>query len=325
MSIFNKLRKKIKSTNNEHQDEEFIEESFSQNTNTERELYNIEITDAIVNLDKKIPAIKKDNIEIIEAMISAQNGLDLYKYTSVNEIVEYINKNQAEEIAQYINKCDVLDNNIKEKFESKEKCIESLNNSILSILYYIDAEGIDELLKLAVNGDEISLKAIKLLCKHAKENIEVDKIVDSIFYIMEGFNEEITLEILENLSSIKGNNKVEHILKIYFKNYVQQGDSINSYNIMLNLINNSSAYPKKYLRFLKSIALQDTYIRMNDILDDENEIITFKDIDKELSIKAAITYHSIYKCDKEINTLLEDIKSTHMDKEIKSYISDILQ
>ena len=321
MSIFNKFKNKFRSKEREFEEE--VEESYSHYEEPkEKEMFNIEITDNTVEPVRKD---KKETIEILEEMISIQNNLMINEYMTVEEVIDAIDKTKVEDISKYINDCASLSENLKERFRNEYKCIEALNSAILSVLFYLKEDGIDELLKLSVNGDAISLKAIKLLCKHASENIDEAKIVDSIFYIMEEFDESTTMEVLELLSSIKGNEKVEHVLRVYFKGYAQKGDCVNSYNTILNLINNNNNYPKKYLRFLKSIALKDSYIRMNDILDNEYGVITFENIEGELSIKAAITYYSIYKNDKEINDLLHSIKENTKNIEIKEYIEEIFQ
>ncbi len=321
MSIFNRFKNKFKSKERDFEEE--IEEDYSKyEAPKEKEMFNIEVTDNKIGSAAKS---KKDIIEIIEEMTSIQNNLMTNEYTTVEEIVNAIDKTKVEDITKYINDYSSLSEDIKERFRSEAKCIEALNSSVLSILYYLKEDGVDELLKLSVDGDKLSLKAMKLLCKHASEGIDEAKIVDSIFYIMEEFDESTTMEVLELLSSIKGNEKVEHVLRVYFKGYAQKGDCINSYNTILNLINNNNNYPKKYLRFLKSIALKDSYIRMNDILDNEYGVITFEEIDDELSIKAAITYYSIYKNDKEVTDLLYSIKENTRNQEIREYIEEILQ
>ena len=319
MNIFNIFKKKINNSTEEYYEEIDNEESFVEDS---RKLYNIEIED-----NSYIAELERNSniIDQISAMVALQNDIKTGEIYSIQNIIRNINKREVGNISKYINDISILSDELKEHFNSAIQCESALNYAILSILYYFYEDGVDELLKISTRGDDLGLNAIKFLCKQAKDKIEEDKIVDSIFYIMEGFNEEYNLEVLESISSIKENKKVEEVLNAYFKSYALKGDSVNSYNIILNLINNKNKYSKQHLNFLKAIAFKEKTINLSDVLTGEVGTIEFHSISEELSVKAAISFYSLNIYNIEINRRLEEIKETSTDLEVRKYISEILK
>ncbi len=317
MKIFNIFKKKITNSIDDEFEEMYHEESIDRES---RELYNIEIEDS-----SYIAEVKNNIIDQISAMLALQNDIKTGEIYSIKNIIRNINKRDIGNIYEYIDEVSILSDEHKEHFNSKVECESALNYAILSILYYFYEDGVDELLRISTRADMVGLNAIKFLCKHAKDKIEEDKIVDSIFYIMESFSEEHNLEVLESISSIKDNKKVETVLNAYFKSYALKGDSINSYNIILNLINSKSKYSKQHLNFLKAIAFKEKTINLSDVLAGEVGTIEFDSISEELSVKAAISFYSLNIYNIEINRRLEEIKETSSDLEVRKYISEILK
>ena len=214
---------------------------------------------------------------------------------------------------------------MKGKFDELGQWPIAVENSVLSILYSFKEDGVDELLKIVDNGGNSCLKAINLLCKLAGKGIEIEKIVDSLIYLMKSFNEEDKYKVLGYFSQIKGYGKIERLYELYYKKFILEGNLDAAYDIILNLINIRERYTREQLIFIKALALFDSELDMEMILKGENGRVSFENIDEKLRIKAAISFYSLNKMDSEINDSLYYLKNNSLDSELRAFLSETLE
>lgn len=214
---------------------------------------------------------------------------------------------------------------MKGKFDQLGQWPAAVENAVLSILYSFKEEGVDELLKIANNGGDACLKAINLLCKLAAKEIEREKIVESLLYIMQSFNEEDNYKVLGYFSQIKGHGKIERLYELYYKKFISEGNLDAAYDIVLDLINIRGRYTREQLIFIKALALHDSELDTEIILAGENGTVNFANVEEQLRIKAAISFYSLNKTDSEINERLYYLKNNSLDAELRAFLAETLE
>lgn len=200
----------------------------------------------------------------------------------------------------------------------------AVKNAVLTILYSFNEYSVDELLKISNDKSPSSIKAVNLLCKMASKGIEESKIIDSIIYIMESFNEENIIATLGFLSQVKNNEKVLKTLKIYFKKYIYDNNIECAYDVILSIINNVGNFTREQLIFLKAVALSDEIIDLTLILKDETGEIDLSCVSEDLRLKSALSFYSLYDKDEEINDKLIYLRDNSLDIELRRYLTEIL-
>ena len=201
----------------------------------------------------------------------------------------------------------------------------AIENAVLTILYAFKQYGVDELLKIANECNNNSIKCVNLLCKLAENNIETEKIVDSIIYIMKNYKEEFVVKTLNFLSQVKGNDKIIKVLQVYNKKYIYDKNIEGAYDTTLNLINVTGTFTKEQLVFLKAIALSDNKIKSTLILRNEDGNVDLSGVTEELRLKAALTFYSLHNKDEQINAKLMYLRDNSLDLDLRKYLNDILK
>ncbi|MEN8076303.1 hypothetical protein ABFP60_05025 [Clostridioides difficile] len=200
----------------------------------------------------------------------------------------------------------------------------AVKNAVLTILYSFNENSVDELLKIANDKSANSIKAVNLLCKMAAKGIEGEKIIDSIIYIMDNFNDENVIATLGFLSQVKNNPKVIKTLEVYLKKYIYDNNIESAYDITLSIINNVGTFTREQLIFLKAVALSDEIIDLSLILKDAQGEFDLSSVPEDLRLKAALSFYSLHDKDDEINSKLMYLRDNSLDMELRKYLTDIL-
>lgn len=214
---------------------------------------------------------------------------------------------------------------MKGRYEELGQWPMAVENSVLTIIYAFGKDGVDTLLKEAVKGTTASVKAMNLLCKLAGRGIERDKIVDSIIFIMKNLSEENKNRVLGYLSQVKGHGKVERLFELYFKKFILENSLDDAYDTVLDLINLRGEFNREQLIFIKALALFDSELDRTIVLKNEPGVIDFSQVSEETRTKAAITFYSMNKMDKEINDKLYYLKNNSLDLELREFLAETLE
>ncbi|MCQ2969376.1 MAG: hypothetical protein MJ191_04490 [Clostridium sp.] len=245
--------------------------------------------------------------------------------TAAEEACRIIGKENVPLISTYIKDRVSKPTYMKGKFDELGQWPIAVENSVLSILYSFKEDGVDELLKVVDSGGNACLKAINLLCKLAAKGIEREKIVDSLIYLIKVFDEEDKYKVLGYFSQIKGHGKIERLYELYYKKFILEGNLDSAYDIILNLINIRGRYTREQIIFIKALALFDSELDTNMILEGEDGVVSFANVDEQLRIKAAISFYSLNKMDSEINERLYYLKNNSLDSELRAFLSETLE
>lgn len=214
---------------------------------------------------------------------------------------------------------------LKSRYNGLGEWPTAVKNAVLTILYSFNEHSVDELLKISNDSSANSIKAVNLLCKMAAKKIEEDKIIDSIIYIMDTFNEDNVLATLGFLSQVKNNNKVLRTLNVYLKKYLFDNNIESAYDITLSIINNHGCHTTEQLIFLKAVALSDEIIDLSMILPKEEGTLDLSSVSDELRLKAKISFYTLYKNDEEINSKLQYLRDNSLDMDLRKYLTEILE
>ena len=214
---------------------------------------------------------------------------------------------------------------MKMKYEELGQWGKIVENAVLTIIYGFGEYGVDELLKISVMPSEVSFKAINLLCKLAAKDIERQKIIDSIIYIMKPLREDEIIRVLNFLSQIKNSTKVDRLLELYFKKYLLENNLEYAYDTVINRVNLRGKYIEDDLIFFKILALYDGKLEANLILKGEKGIIDFTNVSDDIRVKAAVSYYSLNKEDDEINYRLVYLKENSLDLELRKFLSTVIK
>ena len=342
--MFNFFKKKKKKENvkiDEQLKAKDISEAEKSSENSEKYMYDFKVanTDFYESISEKseqnsyIEVKEKSYTEeeihkiIVQQILRViDSGQDFNSMQSAaEEACKIIGKEHIQLIGTYIKDKVSKPTYMKGKFDELGQWPIAVENSVLSILYSFKEDGVDELLKIVDNGGNSCLKAINLLCKLAGKGIEIEKIVDSLIYLMKSFNEEDKYKVLGYFSQIKGYGKIERLYELYYKKFILEGNLDAAYDIILNLINIRERYTREQLIFIKALALFDSELDMEMILKGENGRVSFENIDEKLRIKASISFYSLNKMDSEINDRLYYLKNNSLDSELRAFLSETLE
>lgn len=245
-------------------------------------------------------------------------------YNATKRLVDEIGIDHIDNINRYVYEELYKPQEFNNLYKSSEEWNIAVKNIALTSIYSYKSEGVDYLLKIATNPNKDGLKAINLLCKLASNNIDIDKIIDSIIYIMKDFNDIIVIDILKFLTQIRDNQKVRNALQFYFRKYISLNKIEYAYDCVLNSINFNGKFTREELIFLKAMALSEEPVDISLFLDGQEGKIEFLSLDNNLRIKAAITFYSLHNRDEEINIMLKYIKETSEDENLRNYLAEIL-
>ena len=243
---------------------------------------------------------------------------------TVKEATRAIGVRNVEHVKDYLKGRVSKPQRWKMKYEELGQWGRTVENAVLTILYGFGEEGVDELLKISVMPSEVSFKAINLLCKLAARDIERQKIIDSIIYIMKPLREDEIIRVLTFLSQIKNSAKVDRLLELYYKKYLLDNNLEYAYDTVINRINLRGSYIEDELIFFKVLALYDGKLDADLILKGEKGIIDFTNVPDDIRVKAAVSYYSLNKDDNEINYRLLYLKDNSLDLELRKFLSTVI-
>lgn len=244
---------------------------------------------------------------------------------TVNEATKAIGVKNVELLKDYLKGRVSKPQRMKMKYEELGQWGKTVENAVLTILYGFGEYGVDELLKISVMPSEVSFKAINLLCKLAAKDIERQKIIDSIIYIMKPLREDEIIRVLNFLSQIKNSTKVDRLLELYFRKYLLENNLEYAYDTVINRINLRGNYIEDELVFFKILALYDGKLEADLILKGEKGVIDFTNVTDEIKVKAALSYYSLNKEDDEINYRLLYLKDNSLDLELRKFLGTIIK
>lgn len=260
--------------------------------------------------------------EILKVVDKSQNfdSMELY----AKEAAKSIGIENIKSLTEYLYGGISKPASLKGRYNGLGAWPTAVKNAVLTILYSFNENSVDELLKIANDNSANSIKAVNLLCKMAAKGIEQDKIIDSIIYIMDSFNDENIISTLGFLSQVKNNTKILKTLEVYFKKYIYDNNIESAYDVTLSIINNVGNFTREQLIFLKAVALSDEIIDLSLILKDEVGEFDLSSIPEELRLKSALSFYSLHDKDDEINSKLIYLRDNSLDMELRKYLTDIL-
>ena len=337
MGIFDFFGKKKHNHIREDEQNEFKEEEFEcdkfEEVDNENFNYKIDIEEVEHLKVNEIEYTYKDlSPEVLDEIIIEEilKVIDNYSdfetvQETVKEAVKIIGKNNAEVLKEYLKGRISKPQRLKKKYDELGAWSRAVENAVLTLLYGFEEAGVDELLKISVMQSEAKFKAINLLCKLAARGIEREKIIDSIIYIMRPLNEDEVLKILNFLSQIKNSRKIDRLLELYFKKFVLENNLECAYDTAINRINLRGYDKEDEMVFFKVLALYEGKLEADLILPGEKGIIDCKEVNEDLRVKAALSYYSLNKEDKEINYRLLYLKDNSLDEELRIFLSSVLK
>lgn len=291
--------------------------------NVKEEFLNLKMEDIIV---EEISPEKLEEIITNRIVNVIENYKDFdYVQPFVKRATIEIGKRNVELLKDYLTRGKVSKpQRLKKQYEELGSWGKAVENAVLTILYGFEADGVDELLKIANSHFEIRFKAINLLCKLASRGIEREKIIDSIIYIMKPFNEDEILQVLNFLSQIKNSSKVLRLLDLYYRKYILENNLECAYDTLISKINFKGTFTEEELIFLKVLALHEGKLDISFVLPEEDSIIDFSNIDESIRVKAAVSYYSLDKEDKEINYRLLYLRDNSLEDEIRRFLNEVI-
>lgn len=301
-----------------------IEESIQYNFKIEEEYEEIKSKE-VEQIFEEISPEKLDYIITEEIIKVIENYTDFESVQdTVKEATKVIGIKNVELLKDYLKGRVSKPQRMKMKYEELGQWGKTVENAVLTILYGFGEYGVDELLKISVMPSEVSFKAINLLCKLAAKNIERQKIIDSIIYIMKPLREDEIIRVLNFLSQIKNSSKVDRLLELYFRKYLLENNIEYAYDTVINRINLRGNYTEDELIFFKVLALYDGKLEADLILKGEKGILDFTDVSEDIRVKAAVSYYSLNKEDDEINYRLVYLKDNSLDLELRKFLSSVI-
>lgn len=292
-----------------------IEESFEEISSKE-----VEQTFEEVSPERLDYIITEEILKVIENYRDFESVQE-----TVNEATRAIGVKNVELLKDYLKGRVSKPQRMKMKYEELGQWGKIVENAVLTIIYGFGEYGVDELLKISVMPSEVSFKAINLLCKLAAKDIERQKIIDSIIYIMKPLREDEIIRVLNFLSQIRNSAKVDRLLELYFKKYLLENNLEYAYDTVINRVNLRGKYIEDELIFLKILALYDGKLEADLILKGENGIIDFTNVSDDIRVKAAVSYYSLNKEDEEINYRLLYLKDNSLDLELRKFLSTVIK
>lgn len=244
---------------------------------------------------------------------------------TVQEATRAIGVKNVELLKDYLKGRVSKPQRMKMKYEELGQWTKTVENAVLTIIYGFGEYGVDELLKISVMPSEVSFKAINLLCKLAAKDIERQKIIDSIIYIMKPLREDEIIRVLNFLSQIKNSTKVDRLLELYFKKYLLENNLEYAYDTVIDRINLRGRYIEDELIFFKILAIYDGKLEADLIIKGEKGIVDFTNVSDDIRVKAAVSYYSLNKEDEEIKYRLLYLKDNSLDLELRKFLSTVIK
>ncbi|MEG1870434.1 MAG: hypothetical protein RR192_00370 [Peptostreptococcaceae bacterium] len=337
MGIFDFFKNK---NHNDIKDEDHIEyieeyDNYEDNEVLKKEesiQYNFEIEETVEERQsrekEKIVETSPERLDYIiteEILKVIENYTDFASVqATVKEATTAIGRNNVEVMKDYLKGRVAKPQRMKMKYEELGQWARTVENAVLTIIYGFEEYGVDELLKISVMPSEISYKAINLLCKLAAKDIERQKIIDSIIYIMKPLREEEVIRVLNFLSQIKNSTKIDKLLELFYRKYLLENNLEFAYDTAINRINLRGSYIEEELTFFKVLALYDGKLEADLILKGEKGIIDFTRLEEDIKVKAAVSYYSLNKDDREINYRLLYLKDNSLDLKLRKFLSTVI-
>ena len=141
---------------------------------------------------------------------------------------------------------------------------------------------------------------------------------------MKPLKEEEILRVLSFLSQIKNSSKVDRLLELYYKKFLLENSLEYAYDTVINRVNLRGYYKEDELIFFKVLALFEGKLEADLILDGEKGIIDFSNVNEDIRVKAAVSYYSLNKEDKEINYRLLYLRDNSLDSELRKFLSTVI-
>lgn len=295
--------------------------------------YNIEVDENDNYIDNKEIEENLEDLspEMLDSLVIEQilKVIENYKdfesvQSTVKEATRLIGRKNVEVLKDYISGRVSKPQRLKKNYEEIGQWARTVENAVLTIIYGFEEDGVDELLKISIMKSEVRFKAINLLCKLAARGIEREKIIDSIIYIMKPLKEEEILRVLSFLSQIKNSSKVDRLLELYYKKFLLENSLEYAYDTVINRVNLRGYYKEDELIFFKVLALFEGKLEADLILEGEKGIIDFSNVNEDIRVKAAVSYYSLNKEDKEINYRLLYLRDNSLDSELRKFLSTVI-
>lgn len=339
MGIFDFFKNKNHRNIEDEEEIEYIneEDNYSKNEEIRKEesiQYNFKIEESFEEItskevDQTFEEVSPERLDYIiteEILKVIENYRDFDSVQeTVKEATKVIGIRNVEFLKDYLKGRVSKPQRMKMKYEELGQWARTVENAVLTILYGFGEDGVDELLKISVMPSEVSFKAINLLCKLAAKDIERQKIIDSIIYIMKPLREDEIIRVLNFLSQIKNSAKVDRLLELYYKKYLLENNLEYAYDTVINRINLRGRYIEDELIFFKVLALYDGKLDADLILKGENGIIDFTNVPEDIRVKAAVSYYSLNKEDEEINYRLLYLKDNSLDLELRKFLASVIK
>lgn len=337
MGIFDFFKNKNHNDIKDEDDIEYIEEydNYEDNEVLKKEesiQYNFEIEETVEERQsREKEEIVETSPERLDYIITEEILKVIENYTdfdsvqaTVKEATRAIGRNNVEVMKEYLKGRVAKPQRMKMKYEELGQWARTVENAVLTIIYGFEEYGVDELLKISVMPSEISYKAINLLCKLAAKDIERQKIIDSIIYIMKPLREDEIIMVLNFLSQIKNSTKIDKLLELYYRKYLLENNLEFAYDTAINRINLRGSYTEEELIFFKVLAIYDGKLEADLILKGEKGIIDFTNLEEDIKVKAAVSYYSLNKDDREINYRLLYLKDNSLDLKLRKFLSTVI-
>lgn len=214
------------------------------------------------------------------------------------------------------------------KYENEKEWEMVVENSVLMIIFNYREKGVHILTKIAYGDTKLKLKAINLLLRLAADGVYTESIVDDILNNILDFSDEEKIIIFGFASKLKGNNKVIALIQHFYKEFLKEENIQKAYETLEYLINVAQRATSGHLNFLKMLAMDSNQIDLRkviDVKDGEKELINVGELDDMIKIRAALTFYSINKEDKEINNILYYYSENYYNEEVKNEIKNIFK
>lgn len=339
MGIFDFFKNKNHKNIKNEEELEYINEDYdngnSEYLGSEESIqYNFKIEESFDEIkpkeaEKIIEEISPERLDYIiteEILKVIENYTDFESVQGiVKEATKAIGIKNVEVLKDYLKGRVSKPQRMKMKYEELGQWSKTVENAVLTILYGFEEDGVDELLKISVMPSEVSFKAINLLCKLAARDIERQKIIDSIIYIMKPLREDEVIKVLNFLSQIKNSTKVDRLLELYYKKYLLENNLEYAYDAVINRINLRGKYIEDELIFFKVLALYDGKLDVDLLLKGEKGIVDFTNVSDDTRVKAAVSYYSLNKEDEEINYRLIYLKDNSLDLDLRKFLASVIK
>lgn len=281
-----------------------------------------------LNVEEVIEISEEEKINIVKEAI--YNNVRYYEDFSVLEIksaesARLINFEYIKYLKMYIDTNLEITRELREIFKDNDQWNIAVLNTVLMMIYSYRERSIDVFKDIYKDHKDLRIKCINLLIKVAKDIPErSDEIIDFISADILNYDDEMKLSILANLSKIKQSDKNIAIIQYFYKEYLREGEAVKAYRALVCLINAAEKYTEGHLNFLKALALGHKTINLEKITvidKDEEKYITIKDLNDTLKLEAALTYYSLSKEDKDINTILNYLREYSLDLKLRERIN----